>query len=109
MRDSDIAWHAPGANNNGIGIELATRASSTVLDWSNDYHHEMLGLAAQLVAYLCTKWNIPIAFVDAAGLVAGGRGITTHRCVTDAFKKGTHTDPGESFPMDSFLAGVRGA
>ena len=29
VRDQDVAWHAPGANHDGIGIEHAGRAKQT--------------------------------------------------------------------------------
>lgn len=103
VKIEDIAWHAPGANANGIGVELAARASQTLADWEDDYSVAQLGLVAELFAALATNLNIPIAYVNAAGLLAGARGITTHAQVSLAFKKSTHTDPGASFPMDEFI------
>lgn len=101
VHETDIAWHAPGANNNGIGIELATRAATA--DWTDPYHTAMLDLAARLVAKLCVDWSIPQQAVDVAGLLAKGRGITTHACVSDAFKKSSHQDPGAAFPLAAFI------
>lgn len=101
VRETDIAFHAPGANNNGLGIELATRAVSAA--WGDAYHLAMLDLAARLVAKLCTTWKIPAKFVDADHIVAGSSGITRHLDVTNAFKRSTHTDPGPAFPLSKFL------
>lgn len=101
VHEEDIAFHAPGANRNGIGIELATRAAAAA--WGDAYHQAMLDLAARLTAKLCTTWQIPVKFVDADRLVAGGRGITRHLDVTNAFKRSTHTDPGTGFPLSKFI------
>lgn len=105
--DRDIAWHAPGANHNGIGIEHAGRASQGRDGWSDDYSVKMLDRSAQLVADLCVRYDIPIEWVDVKGLLAGARGLTTHANVSLAFKKSTHTDPGPDFPFDFYLARVR--
>jgi len=103
VREEDIAFHAPGANNNGVGIELTGRASQSAANWDDDFSRRMLELAAGLTSSICSRWSIPVQFIDAAGLLAGQRGITTHRMVSQAFKKSTHTDPGPNFPMGRFL------
>lgn len=106
--DELIAWHAPGANRTGIGVELAGRARQTAEEWDDEFSRETLQRAARLVAHLCVKWNIPVEFVDREGLKAGAAGITTHNEVSLAFRKSDHTDPGPAFPMDAFLAQVVG-
>jgi N-acetyl-anhydromuramyl-L-alanine amidase AmpD len=103
VREEDIAFHAPGANNNGVGIELTGRAAQSAAGWDDDFSRNTLELAAGLSAQICARWAIPVQFIDAAGLLAGQRGITTHRMVSQAFKKSTHTDPGPNFPMGRFL------
>jgi hypothetical protein len=102
VKEADIAWHAPGANFSGIGIELATRSNTA--DWNDDYHTRMLLLASKIVSKICVTWGIPLKWVDTKGLLVKGRGITTHAAVSSAFKKSTHTDPGPHFPMESFIA-----
>src|SRR6476469_11249703 len=37
VRDTDVAWHAPGANHNGIGLEHAGRAAQSAADWNDEY------------------------------------------------------------------------
>jgi N-acetyl-anhydromuramyl-L-alanine amidase AmpD len=107
VRDQDVGWHAPGANHDGIGIEHAGRAMQTGRDWSDPYSTAMLERSATLVADLCRAYKIPVTWLYAADLKAGKRGITTHKAVSDAFKRGSHWDPGTGFPVERYLALVR--
>lgn len=107
VRDQDVAWAAPGANSDGIQIEHAGRAKQTGRDWSDPYSTAMLERSAALVADLCEKYKIPVAWLYAADLQAGKRGITTHDAVSKAFKRGSHWDPGTGFPVERYLALVR--
>ncbi len=109
VRDQDVAWHAPGANHDGIGIEHAGRAKQTGRDWSDEYSTAMLERSAALVAELCTRHKIPVVWLYAADLRAGRRGITTHKAVSDAFGRSSHWDPGTGFPFERYLALVRAA
>jgi len=104
-----IAWHAPGANKHGIGIEHAGFARQTAEQWQDDFSQRMLRRSAWLTRELCRRFGIPVEFIDAAGLKAGDPGITTHHEVTLAFRRSTHTDPGDSFPMSDYLRMVRQA
>ena len=108
VRDSDVAWHAPGANHNGIGIEHAGYAKQTREQWLDDYSRAELALSARLVAQLCGTYGIPMKWLDAAALkTRGARGITGHHDVSQAFG-GTHWDPGKNFPVDFYLALITG-
>ena len=107
VRDQDVGWHAPGANHDGIGIEHAGRAKQTGRDWSDAYSTAMLERSATLVAELCRAYKIPVTWLYAADLKAGKRGITTHKAVSDAFKRGSHWDPGTGFPVERYLGLVR--
>lgn len=105
--DEHVAYHAPGANHDGIGIEITGRARQTAADWRDDFSLSTLELTAWLVAGLCRKHGIPVKYVDEKGLLAGENGITTHHDVTQAFKRSSHTDPGAHFPMAEFVARVQ--
>lgn len=98
-----VAWHAPGANHNGIGIEHAGFARQTRAQWLDDFSLRILGLSAELVAWLCSKNEMPMNFVVADHIKAGGRGITTHAEVSKAFGKSSHWDPGPHFPIGEYL------
>lgn len=104
--EKDVAWHAPGLSSKSIGVEHAGRASQTKAQWLDAYGLKMLALSAKLVADVCHRHNIPVRFVDAAGLLRGEFGITTHAEVTKAFGKSTHTDPGKYFPMEWYIQQV---
>jgi N-acetyl-anhydromuramyl-L-alanine amidase AmpD len=103
VREEDTAFHAPGANDSGVGIELAGTARQTAAEWDDTFSRATIARAAELAAAICARWSIPIEAVDAAGLLAGARGITTHAAVSKAFKRSTHTDPGPAFPLARFI------
>jgi N-acetyl-anhydromuramyl-L-alanine amidase AmpD len=107
VREGHIAWHAPGANHNGIGVEHAGRARQTRAEWLDDYGVAMLNRSAALVADVCRRQHIPVTWLHPADLVAGKRGITSHNNVSKAFKRGSHWDPGPGFPMEWYLRHVR--
>jgi N-acetyl-anhydromuramyl-L-alanine amidase AmpD len=108
VHELDIAFHAPGANHNGVGIELSGRARQTPEEWQDAYSFRMLELAADLVAKICARYELPTVFVPRETLkLPGAQGITTHAEVSKAFGKSTHWDPGPHFPMAHFLERVR--
>lgn len=113
LPDDVSPWGAPGANSNGLHIEIAGKASWTRQEWLD--HDKTLNCAARLIAEWCFAYDIPATFVDAPALVAGEvadppkLGITTHAEVSKAFKHSDHWDPGPNFPMDEFLARVQNA
>ena len=107
VREQDVAWAAPGANSNGIQLEHAGYARQTGRDWADAYSTAMLALSARLVADICRRHRIPVAWLYAADLKAGRRGITTHAAVSEAFRRSNHWDPGPGFPFERFLARVR--
>lgn len=107
VRYDDVAYHARGANPTSIGVELTARAAFTGADWMDARAEAMLERAADLVADIASTRNVPLEFVDAAGLLRGARGLTTHAQVALAFKQTTHTDPGVNFPLEHFIDLVR--
>lgn len=108
VRDEDVAFAAPGANHNGIQIELCGTARQSPAEWQDAYSFYLLENAARLVADLCLTWDIPVTLLTAADLkLPGLRGITTHDAVSKAFRKSDHWDPGPHFPMEHFLQRVR--
>lgn len=107
VKDSDVAWHAPGANHNGLGFEHAGCAAQTPADWEDAYSSACLELSAQLAAQKCAEYGIPVVWLAADDLRAGKRGITGHVQVSDAFKRSDHRDPRTHFPVDQYLGLVQ--
>jgi N-acetyl-anhydromuramyl-L-alanine amidase AmpD len=106
--ECDVAYHAPGANRHGIGIEHTGFASQTSAQWDDEYSRAVLERSAELVAALCVRFSIPMQRIDAADLVAGGRGICGHIDCTHAFSNGKgHVDPGPSFPWAHYIDRVK--
>lgn len=106
--DNDIAWAAPGANSDGIQIEMAGYAKQTEADWLDPYSTLVLENAANAAAQYCLKYDIPMVRLtnkELAGKLA--RGIVSHSQVSEVFKKSDHTDPGKGFPWDYFLGRVQ--
>ena len=98
-------WHAP-PNHGSIGIELCDPQSGSFARWSDSEHRSMLVLAKGLVHDLAARHAVPLAFVDARGLVAGHHGVTTHYEVSQAWHQSDHSDPGPGFlPYMQFLLG----
>ena len=106
--DDDTAWAAPGANADGLQIELAGRAGQIARQWSDGPSRAILERAARQVAAWCRTYRIPARWLTDAQLADGKtRGIVGHADVSRVFKLSDHTDPGRAFPRASFLARVR--
>jgi N-acetyl-anhydromuramyl-L-alanine amidase AmpD len=109
VREQDIAWHARGGNARSVGIELAGRAGQGPAGWADEYSSDVLDRAAAVAAAVCARYEIPVRWVRAPGLLEGRRGLTGHIEVSRAFHKSDHWDPGPAFPIERFLALVRAA
>ncbi len=108
----DVAYGAPGANHDGIHIELAGYANQTQPQWEDAYSLAVMTNAANLCGkVLMPKFHIPAVFLDEHALKSdpNARGFTTHAVVSRAFKRTTHTDPGSGFPVEKFMELVRKA
>jgi N-acetyl-anhydromuramyl-L-alanine amidase AmpD len=106
--DNNVAFAAPGANSDGIQIELTGFAKQTRKQWLDPYGVLLLDRGADATAQYCLKYDIPARQLSNAQL--GDRvskGIVGHRQVSAVFKKSTHTDPGPNFPWDFFLERVQ--
>lgn len=104
VRVEDVANAAPGANNDGIHLELAGYGKQTRGEWLDDYSRNVIDNAASVAAWLCLKYNIPPVRLQTAELLDPiNKGIVSHAQVSSAFKRSTHTDPGPNFPWDLFF------
>lgn len=107
VMDNDVAWAAPGANNDGIQLELAGYSRQSKEDWLDPYSTLVLENAANATAQYTLKYNIPIKHLSNEELKKGEKGIVGHAQVTEVYKKSTHTDPGKGFPWDYFIERVK--
>ena len=105
VRDVDVAWHAPGMNARGIGIEHQGYASQTHEQWADESSLETLKKSAWLLNWLASEYQIPLRRLTVEQLKAGEKGVCGHFDVTNAFQGGRgHWDPGPNFPWQSYLA-----
>ncbi|KUL35736.1 hypothetical protein ADL12_19640 [Streptomyces regalis] len=106
VADGNRAWHAPGTNSDGLGLELAGYARQSRAEWLDQYSKGVLEQAAKVTADWCRKHSIPARKLTVAELKAGRRGIVGHRDVSAAYGQTNHSDPGPNFPWDYFLSRV---
>jgi hypothetical protein len=102
---ADTAWGVGSAGNaTGVQLELIGYASHDRDEWLQPDGRLLLCRAAALAAALSVTYDIPLRRVETQGLLDGVAGVAGHHAYTQAFGGSTHTDPGEGFPWDSFLA-----
>jgi hypothetical protein len=109
VKDSFVADAAPGANHDGIQVELVGVASQTRAQWRDKYSLATLALGADAVAQYCLKYGIPPVHLTDDQLLKGSLGIVGHDQVSRVYKKSTHTDPGKNFPWTRFSLYVKGS
>jgi N-acetyl-anhydromuramyl-L-alanine amidase AmpD len=110
VRETDVAWHCPGANRRGIGIEHCGVSEQTPEQWGDEGSEAELRQSAVLVAALCHRWGIPAVRLSPEDIIRGQRGIAGHVDFTESFKTpGGHRDPGPNFPWQHYLDLVRAA
>lgn len=103
VADKDTAWAAPGANADGLQMELAGFARQSKADWMDAYSKGVLAQAADVAAAWVKLHKIPVRKLSKAELKAGKKGFTTHADVSDVYKRSDHHDPGLNFPWEYFI------
>lgn len=107
VRDSHIAYAAPGANHDGIQVELAGFKKQTTKEWLDYYGIALLALGSDAVAQYCIKYALPAVHLSDRELLAGYPGIVGHDQVSRVYKKSDHSDPGPAFPWGYFINSVQ--
>lgn len=105
LPDLVIPWGAPGANSDGLHVEICGYAKWSKAEWLE--RETILRRAAWKAAKWCWQYNIAARWLSDKQLANGtSRGLTTHVQVTRVFKRGTHWDPGPEFPRATFIKWV---
>jgi N-acetyl-anhydromuramyl-L-alanine amidase AmpD len=104
--DNDVAYAAPGANHDGIQMELAGYGRQTKDEWLDPYGIGLLAEASRTAAYYTRKYSVPIVRLTNDQLLAGDVGFVGHHQVSEVYHKSDHTDPGPNFPWAEFLGMV---
>jgi len=107
VKDSRVAYAAPGANHDGVHVELVGYQSQTKGQWIDNYSLGVLVLGASAVAQYCLKYDIPAIHLSDGELKSGVKGIVGHEQVSRVYHKSDHTDPGPNFPWDLFISMVQ--
>jgi len=107
VRETDIAWHAHGANVGSIGVEHAGRASQDAKGWADQASAASLDRSTRLVAGICSRYEIPAVRLTPEAVKRVEKGICGHVDVTRAGLGGDHTDPGPNFPWASYIERVQ--
>lgn len=97
--EGEKAWTARSANPVTINYELAGFARRTRADWLGAYRVQLETAAALVADDLIERPYIPLR--------RGWPGVLGHGDLDGAGFPNDHTDPGEGFPWDVFLARVR--
>ena len=106
--DNDVAFAAPGANSDGVHLELAGFSKQTREQWLDAFGLLLLEQAAEAAAQYSLKFDIPVKHLSNNELAnKSNKGIVGHVQVSEVFRKSNHTDPGPGFPWDFFIERVR--
>lgn len=101
--DNDVAYAAPGANNDGIHLELTGFGRQTREEWLDEFGRKLLDLAGNVVGQYALKYTIPILHLTDNALRNGAPGVVGHDQVSRVYRQSDHTDPGPNFPWDVLL------
>lgn len=118
-----VAWHAEALNGESIGIEICAKSEQTgpgrddltaVGEWFDDDSFRTLARLARLLGWIMHTWRIDcrMATDEDIRLIDKGAthlsGVCGHVDVNRAMGKGSHWDPGPSFPWQQVMLGARG-
>lgn len=102
--DDQVLWAQGGDNHSCLSVCMIGHAAQ---DWTTPYAKAEMERAAQQVATWCQTYDVPVRHVapGAPGQAPTERGIAKH-ADNHSPSSGGHTDPGDGFPIDAFVARV---
>lgn len=104
--ESNKAWTQANANPWCLSLEMCAYASWSRDTWLNT-KGVLLHNAADWVAWMCSKYGIPIRALSSADAQNPGvKGVCQHRDL--GTMGGNHSDAGSGFPMDKVLEWAKG-
>ena len=103
VHDRDVAYAAPGANEDGIHIEIPGYGRQTREEWLDPYGLKALRNGAIVAANYCLKYDLPVCHLTNTQLLNGEKGWVGHYQISEVYKKTDHTDPGPNFPWDTIM------
>lgn len=110
VEDHDVAYGAPGVNNNGLHFEHAGFARQSREEWLDEGSLRILHRSAELTRRKAIENGIPLVHVGPDEINAGIPGFIGHIDATNAFgTAGGHWDPGPEFPWDVYMELVGGS
>jgi N-acetyl-anhydromuramyl-L-alanine amidase AmpD len=104
VKDSYVAYAAPGANHDGMQIELAGFKATSQAGWRTPRANAVLANGADAAAQYSLKYDIPLIHISNQALRDGARGVVGHDQVTAVYRGSDHTDPGPNFPWARFIS-----
>jgi N-acetyl-anhydromuramyl-L-alanine amidase AmpD len=109
VMDNDVAFAAPGTNNDGIHLELAGKADQNEAQWLDAYGVLLIENAANAAAQYCLKYDIPVKRLTNDELRdKKNKGFIGHVQASAVFPPNAgHHDPGPGFPWEFFLERVK--
>lgn len=103
VADEYIAYHAP-PNTGSIGIEICGEETYTRAEWLSPEVWPAVVRAQARAREVCHRFGVPWVRLTVADLLAGHHGVCGHVDVSNAWHQSDHSDPGNGFPWDRFLA-----
>ncbi len=93
-------FSAPPANTTALHICIPGRATQTRDEWLDEMSYGYIRGVAKFIVDMSAEFDIEARFVNAAEMLAGQTGYTSHLQVNEAWHKSDHYDPGPAFPWD---------
>lgn len=103
VHDTDTAFGAGGANNDGWHFELVGQPHQSLPEWTDTFSISMFRTISPVVRAKAIQFGIPFKWLTVAEIRAGHFGFCTHADIEAAYPSSGHWDPGPNFPKVLFM------